>query len=190
MSSSSDSHRNAYPFSRTVTSFSCFSVAFLRILNRSAGKPMIRPSVSSIKIILFSAQTRRAAGSTVRSFSAVVVISIFLLQQQLMFINKLLDLPQGMRRNPFISRKPDRIKPELAFPFRRFHMYMRRLFEFIGIKMKPVRPYFQDSRHRLYSSASCNLLVPKLFSRHTDRLYCLFLGHAGKRLLTFGRKLT
>lgn len=69
-------------------------------------------------------------------------------------------------------------------------MYMRRLFEFIGIKMKPVRPYFQDSRHRLYSSASCNLLVPKLFSRLTDRLYCLFLGHTGKRLLTFGRKLT
>jgi len=40
------------------------------------------------------------------------------------------------------------------------------------------------------SRTSSNLLVPKLFSRLTDRLYCLFLGHAGKRLLTFGRKLT
>jgi hypothetical protein len=64
MSSSRDSQRNAKPFNRRVTSFNCSSVAFERILKRSAGKPIIRPSVSSTKIVLFSVHALMAAGST------------------------------------------------------------------------------------------------------------------------------
>ena len=46
-SSSSASQRKAYPHSRRVTSLNCSSVAFFKIRKRSAGNPMIRPSVSS-----------------------------------------------------------------------------------------------------------------------------------------------
>ena len=48
ISSSRDSQRNANPFNLKETSFNCFSVAFERILKRSAGKPIIRPSVKDL----------------------------------------------------------------------------------------------------------------------------------------------
>jgi hypothetical protein len=60
ISSSKDSHRKAKPFSRMATSFSCSSVAVSRIRKRSAGKPMILPSVSSIKTVRFSAHALMA----------------------------------------------------------------------------------------------------------------------------------
>jgi hypothetical protein len=63
-----------------ATPFYCCSFAVERILDRSAGKPTIRPSVSSIKIVLFSAQGLIADGSTVSSLKAVDFI-VLLLQE-------------------------------------------------------------------------------------------------------------
>ena len=63
MSSSSDSHRSAEPPRRKVTSSSCSSVACAKRLNRSAGNPIWRPSVSSMKTVRLTTQALVATNS-------------------------------------------------------------------------------------------------------------------------------
>ncbi len=49
-----------------------------------------------------------------------------------------------------------RIKPKLAFAFRRTHVYVRRLISLVGVKMESVSTDPQDSRHSM--AHFCSLL--------------------------------
>ena len=83
-SSSRSSQRSASWFNSMVTRANLSSGAALRILNRSAGKPTMRPSVSSRKIIRASAQARMAQGSV----SAAVVFIEFLQKELLVLVDQ------------------------------------------------------------------------------------------------------
>lgn len=50
-------------------------------------------------------------------------------------------------RNTFVAGKHDGVKPELAFPFGRFNMNVRRLVPFVGIEMEAEGAYSQDGWH-------------------------------------------
>src|ERR1039458_649605 len=89
MSSSSSSQRKAYPLTSTWTRASCSVVAAARIRNRSAGKPIVRPSWSSTFIVRPSAHARTAAGSTASRGSSVMVLIECPSQYVLMLKNQL-----------------------------------------------------------------------------------------------------
>jgi len=92
ISSSKFSHRRANPSTSTVTSASNSSVADAKRRNRSAGKLTVRPSWSSIKIDLFSAHARIAAGSEVRGGSARMAFMIGSFQLCLVFKYNVFDV--------------------------------------------------------------------------------------------------
>ncbi len=140
-----------------VTCFSFSSGAFLRISKRSAGKPITRPSVSSIYIILPSAQARRAQGS----LSTGMVFMEFLQKQLLVLVYKSLDFSYLMRWNTSISRNRYWQQPKFAFTISTTNMNMRRLRSFIRIKVKPKTFYSQNSRHIIPYSKPNGLIQPR-----------------------------
>ena len=87
MSSSSSSQRKAYPLTSTWTRANCSGVAAARRRNRSAGKPIVRPSWSSTYIVRPSAHARTAAGSTASRGSSVMVLIECPSQNVMMFKN-------------------------------------------------------------------------------------------------------
>jgi|SRR6185295_5813121 len=131
MSSSNDSHRRAYPSNLRVTSFNCSSVAAFKIRNRSAGKPIMRPSVSSRKTVRLSTQTLIAAGSTLLAFSTIVVFIVSFPQKDLVLEDQLFNLSNNTRRNALVPRQTDRVQPKLTFSVRCCDMNVGRFIAFI-----------------------------------------------------------
>jgi len=65
-----------------------------------------------------------------------------------MLEDQTLDLAKIMRRNPAVPSQRDVLEPKLALLTRSADVHMRRLIRFIGIEVKTVRPYTEDSWHR------------------------------------------
>lgn len=146
ISSSSASHRNARPPTRSCTVASSAGEALASRGYLLVGKLTILWSTSSSQTRRPSIQHRTAAAA---GDVASVSMHSNVRQGQLFPVlrHEPFDVPQLRRPESEVGRQGHRIKPKLRFGVVACHMNMRWLLAFPAVEMEPVGPDPHDRRH-------------------------------------------